>query len=436
VIPVGYVVTIALACCCTLAALTSRRAGGVLGPVQYFLGFVVNEQPVLACYWLGAATLLAAAQGDMRTPVARLAAGAAAILVGGLVLLAVRSLPAGAVIDQALDDGMPASWRAAAGVRSAADLTPRFQAARLLAWPLLVRRLDVRRIAGIRYGDAGRANLLDVYRCRRRPAGQDLRPVLVHVHGGALVMGRKNREGRPLMYRLASRGWVCVSPNYRLRPAARWPDHVVDVKRSSPGCASTDQSTARIRTGSSWPAPRRARSSQPWRRSRRRSRGSSLALTRLTPRSAPRSRSTATTDGATPASVPRHRRRWLTCMLMRRRSSLPMATATRCCQQALRASSRRPCATDRAVRSCTPSCPARSTSSTYSTRSAASQCATASRRSLPGYSAVGGYRDPRAGTHLRPIQVRQPGYWRIVSNGAAYDSQAASHRSATHRTAA
>jgi acetyl esterase/lipase len=229
--PVGYVVTIALACCCTLAALTSRRAGGVLGPVQYFLGFVVNEQPVLACYWLGAATLLAAAQGDMRAPVAWLAAGAAAILVGGLVLLAVRSLPAGAVIDQALDDGLPASWHAAAGVRSAADLTPRFQAARLLAWPLLVRRLDVRRIAGIRYGDAGRANLLDVYRCRRRPAGQDLRPVLVHVHGGALVMGRKNREGLPLMYRLASRGWVCVSPNYRLRPAARWPDHVVDVKK-------------------------------------------------------------------------------------------------------------------------------------------------------------------------------------------------------------
>jgi len=51
------------------------------------------------------------------------------------------------------------------------------------------------------------------------------------LHGGALVTGRKNREGLPLLYRLASRGWVCVSPNYRLRPAARWPDHVIDVKK-------------------------------------------------------------------------------------------------------------------------------------------------------------------------------------------------------------
>jgi len=95
----------------------------------------------------------------------------------------------------------------------------------------MVRRHDVRRIARIRYGDAGRANLLDLYRNRRDPAPGELRPVLVHLHGGALYMGRKNHEGLPLIYRLASRGWVCVSPNYRLHPSAHWPDHVVDVKK-------------------------------------------------------------------------------------------------------------------------------------------------------------------------------------------------------------
>ena len=44
-------------------------------------------------------------------------------------------------------------------------------------------------------------------------------------------MGKKNREARALLYRLASQGWVCVSANYRLRPAARFPDHLVDVKK-------------------------------------------------------------------------------------------------------------------------------------------------------------------------------------------------------------
>ncbi len=230
-VPVGYAVAVGLAGCCTLAAMTSRRAGGLLGPVQYFLGFVVNELPVVACYWLGASTLLAAAQGGLRTPAAWFVTAVAAITVCCLILLAMRARNAGSVIDRALDDGLGAGWRHEAGAESAAALTPRFQRARLLVWPLLVRRFDVRRIAGIRYGNAGRANLLDLYRGRRGQAVQDLRPVLVHLHGGALVRGRKNREGLPLVYRLASRGWVCVSPNYRLRPAARWPDHVVDVKK-------------------------------------------------------------------------------------------------------------------------------------------------------------------------------------------------------------
>jgi acetyl esterase/lipase len=34
-----------------------------------------------------------------------------------------------------------------------------------------------------------------------------------------------------LLYRLASRGWVCVSANYRLGPRAGFPDYVVDAKR-------------------------------------------------------------------------------------------------------------------------------------------------------------------------------------------------------------
>lgn len=94
--------------------------------------------------------------------------------------------------------------------------------------PLAVRRSDVERVADISYGDAGRWNTLDVYRHRSRPSS---RPTLVHLHGGGFRSGRKSREARLLLYRLASRGWVCISANYRLSPAARFPDHLVDVKK-------------------------------------------------------------------------------------------------------------------------------------------------------------------------------------------------------------
>ncbi len=93
--------------------------------------------------------------------------------------------------------------------------------------PFVFRRRDVERIANISYGDAGRANLLDVYRRRSAPSDG---PTLVYFHGGAFRSGRKNREARPLLYRLASQGWVCVSANYRLRPAT-FPDHLIDVKK-------------------------------------------------------------------------------------------------------------------------------------------------------------------------------------------------------------
>jgi acetyl esterase/lipase len=56
--------------------------------------------------------------------------------------------------------------------------------------------------------------------------------VLVQIHGGGWVWGRKEGQAEPLMGHLAERGWVCVAPNYRLSPRATWPDQIVDVKRA------------------------------------------------------------------------------------------------------------------------------------------------------------------------------------------------------------
>lgn len=91
----------------------------------------------------------------------------------------------------------------------------------------LVRR--DRDIAYVDDGVGGHAHLLDVIRARSDVTNA---PVLLYVHGGAWVIGSKREQGLPMLYELASRGWVCVSCNYRLSPHATWPDHIIDVKRA------------------------------------------------------------------------------------------------------------------------------------------------------------------------------------------------------------
>ena len=224
--PIGYLVTGALVCWCTLMALAPLRRPLALGAMSFLCGFALSELPFAAFYYLLASTVLAIDRID--SPGGWVAAGLVALATAGLIVVAWRGAQAGPAADRALDEGLGAGWRTAVDEQMAAGLRRRLPLARILLVPFLFRRRDVERTANISYGDAGRKNLLDVYRHRSHPSGD---PVLVHLHGGALFMGKKNREARPLLYRLASQGWVCVSANYRLRPAARFPDHLIDVKK-------------------------------------------------------------------------------------------------------------------------------------------------------------------------------------------------------------
>jgi acetyl esterase/lipase len=169
-VPIGYLVTAAFASWCTLCALAPPRRTLLLSVLDFISGFVLNELPFVAYAWIVASTVLASDQSGLNS------------------------------------------------------------LARIVLGSLLVRRRTVKRVRNIRYGPAGRKNLLDVY---RRRSGPSTGPVLIHLHGGALFMGRKSRESLPLIYRLADQdhGWVCVSANYRLRPAAAFPDHLIDVKK-------------------------------------------------------------------------------------------------------------------------------------------------------------------------------------------------------------
>ncbi len=96
-----------------------------------------------------------------------------------------------------------------------------------------IKSRAVRVIRNIDYaGDGISRHRLDVYHSRLSAPGQGPAPVIVYVHGGAWIIGNKREQGKPMMYELVARGWVCVSINYRLSPKATWPDHIVDVKRA------------------------------------------------------------------------------------------------------------------------------------------------------------------------------------------------------------
>ncbi len=97
------------------------------------------------------------------------------------------------------------------------------------AVPLKSRAVDA--TCNIDYwGDGLTRHKLDIYRSRLIPP--ENAPVMVYIHGGGWVIGDKREQGKPMMYELVARGWVCVAINYRLSPKATWPDHIVDAKRA------------------------------------------------------------------------------------------------------------------------------------------------------------------------------------------------------------
>jgi acetyl esterase/lipase len=229
-VPIGYLVTVLLAGLCTFLALAPPHPRhSSPSNRSYWFGFLVSELPFVLIYWLVASTGLALAQGDLDGPGSWVVVGLAALTCAALSILVRRGLRAGPVVAAALDQGLGPDWRDRIDDDLAIGLRRRLPWARILFAPWRFRHRDVEHIRDLSYGDAGKQNRLDLYRRRSGPTDA---PILVHIHGGAFRSGRKNREARPLLYRLASQGWVCVSANYRLSPAATFPDPLVDVKRA------------------------------------------------------------------------------------------------------------------------------------------------------------------------------------------------------------
>ena len=94
--------------------------------------------------------------------------------------------------------------------------------------PLPAAGVEVLR--NIPYGPAGVRQQLDIYRPQVIP--EEGCPVLFQIHGGAWMIGDKKQQALPLMYHMASKGWICVAANYRLSPSVGFPTHLLDCKKA------------------------------------------------------------------------------------------------------------------------------------------------------------------------------------------------------------
>ncbi|MGO9158790.1 alpha/beta hydrolase fold domain-containing protein [Mycobacterium sp.] len=192
------------------------------------VSLVVSEFPmhVLVAQATSAAGLVG--RGALRTP--RGVLGFAVALSAWYGLWAARrdALRAADVLDASLRSSLGAGYRK----RLPPDLPDESQLSLRDIWfPRFTERSRYLHREDLSYGDFGKRNHLDIW--RRNDLPLDARsPVLIQIHGSAWTKGSKRGQGYPLMAHMAERGWVCVAINYSLAPAARWPAHIIDVKRA------------------------------------------------------------------------------------------------------------------------------------------------------------------------------------------------------------
>jgi acetyl esterase/lipase len=97
-----------------------------------------------------------------------------------------------------------------------------------LVMPFRFGRRGVKVLRNVQFREvAGKQLKLDVAMPETPGAN---RPAIMQIHGGGWIIGDKREQGWPLIGHLAANGWVCFNVNYRLSPAATWPEHIIDLK--------------------------------------------------------------------------------------------------------------------------------------------------------------------------------------------------------------
>jgi acetyl esterase/lipase len=202
----------------------ARRAA-----VSFFTGWLTTELALHHIAWQAVMTLVFMRTGALHAWPGRLGLLITCASWIGLWRCYARGRDAEVVVEQALRTGLGPDYQEKIVPEIQVQLAPRVDWRQIMV-PFPMRHPEVERIRDITFTRvAGITLKLDVYRPRSRPTAC---PTLLQIHGGGWVIGTKNEQGIPLMLQLASRGWVCVSVNYRLSPHATFPDHLIDCKRA------------------------------------------------------------------------------------------------------------------------------------------------------------------------------------------------------------
>ncbi|MEI8357824.1 MAG: alpha/beta hydrolase [Deltaproteobacteria bacterium] len=212
--------------------------GSRRGVLSFLAGWLTGELALHHVAWQVLVVGLLVAVGALRSWPGWLGLLIAAAAWGGLVAFFLRSRDAEGIVESALEQGLGDDYRTwrQAETRALLPNSLRWREI-LLPFPLADPRVE--RIRDLVYATHGGQRLrLDLFRpspgasdpaVAAAAAGRGA-PILVQVHGGGWVVGSKNEQGLPLMFRMAAHGWLCASIDYRLSPVATFPDHLVDVK--------------------------------------------------------------------------------------------------------------------------------------------------------------------------------------------------------------
>jgi acetyl esterase/lipase len=197
-----------------------------LSILSFSMGWLVGEVAAQNIIWQVAATVVFGVFGAFDGWAGWLGLAIAAVSWAGLVGLVISGRRAGRVVAAALDEvrstDFPVPTEAVA---------PTWGRWWRVTQAIPLKGRSVKATKNIDYwGDGRKRHRLDIYRSPLTPASGA--PVMVYIHGGAWIIGEKREQGKPMMYELVARGWVCVAINYRLSPKATWPDHIVDAKKA------------------------------------------------------------------------------------------------------------------------------------------------------------------------------------------------------------
>ena len=226
-LPVLFLLATAVGAMFTMNALRpARRWWPLVGP-GFFASWITGELAPHHLFWQAIATALFVWAGALAGWPGWVALVVVLVSWMGLFVLVSEARRSRGVVSAALREQLGDDYEEAIDPSRRALLDEGWSVRqRVLPLPMWDPRVE--HLKNILFRRAGGVNLrLDIYRPRHAKGPC---PTILHVHGGAWMIGSKDDQGKPLAHRMAAHGWVVVSANYRLSPRFAWPDHIVDVK--------------------------------------------------------------------------------------------------------------------------------------------------------------------------------------------------------------